>query len=484
MRIYNSLSGKKELLKKPVRRPLKLFVCGPTVYDYSHIGHAKTYLTFDIFVRYLRARGFNVFYLQNITDVDDKIIARAREENKKAAEIARFFEEAYYADMKALGVESVSRHARASEFIPEIVKQVNTLVKKGYAYKIEGDGFYFDVSKFKSYGKLSKRTVLQAEDAVSRIDESVKKRNRADFALWKFVETRMKTDMNTNEHRYEMKYIDGEPAWATPLGWGRPGWHIEDTAITEKFFGPQYDLHGGAVDLKFPHHEAEIAQQEAASGKSPFVKIWMHTGFLLVNGEKMSKSFKNFITIRDFLKKYSAEVLRWLVLFHHYRAPLNFSWKLAEEARVTRERLNDFLSKLNFVARHGRKAASQVKINKFCKENCKAFERALADDFNTPAALASLFSLEAELHKNLWKLSAAEAKKAYKHFVELLEIFGIKVEVPSPELKILRLLKKRELYRKNKQFIRADALREEIKRLGYEVEDTPLGPFIRKIHIR
>jgi cysteinyl-tRNA synthetase len=458
---------------------LKLFVCGPTVYDYSHIGHARTYLVFDSFVRYLKAIGFRVFYLQNITDVDDKIISRAKEEGKSPKVIAEFFEEAYRQDMKALDIESVDRYARASDFIPEIVRQVKTLLKKGYAYKIEDDGFYFDVSKFKNYGKLSKRTFEQAEDAVSRIDESVRKINKADFALWKFPKKQVNASANGRE--YEMKEIDGEPAWNTELGWGRPGWHIEDTAITEKFFGPQYDMHGGAVDLKFPHHEAEIAQQEAASGKTPFVKIWMHTGFLLVGGEKMSKSLKNFITIRDFLKKYSASTLRWLVLSVHYRSPLNFSWELAEQAAASIRTISTFLEKLDFISQRSKVFHTKDDLTARLRKNLESFEAALADDFNTPAALAEIFSLEAIYQKKLWEITSAEAKKLRDHISGLLKKLGFIIEISRPDPKIIELAEKRELLRINKQFIEADALRREIKQLGYEIEDTPLGPFIKKV---
>ncbi|MEK7146691.1 MAG: cysteine--tRNA ligase, partial [Patescibacteria group bacterium] len=280
LKIYNTLSGKKESLKKPANRALKLFVCGPTVYDYSHIGHARTYLFFDIFARYLKSLGFKTFYLQNITDIDDKIINRANREKKNISAVARFFEKEYYRDMKTLAVESVDCYGKAGDFIKEIQRQIQTLVKKGFAYKTK-NGVYFEVKKFKNFGKLSRQN-LNALRPGWRIEPDPGKKDPLDFALWKFSEQK--------------------PYWPSLWGKGRPGWHIEDTAITGKIFGSQYDLHGGGNDLKFPHHEAEIAQAESASGKKPFVKIWLHTGFLLVNGEKMSKSLGNFITIKDFLK--------------------------------------------------------------------------------------------------------------------------------------------------------------------------------------
>jgi len=281
MKLYNTLSRKKEDLPNPEeQRKIRLFVCGPTVYDYAHIGHARTYLFFDFFAKYLRHRGYEVNYLQNITDIDDKIIARAAERNIRPDELAKQFTGAYFEDMRAIGVDAVTTYAPATDFISQIVAQVKRLIDKGFAYKIEDDGWYFDISKDEDYGKLSGRTVAQAEDGVSRIDDSDAKRNKGDFCLWKFS----KPD---------------EPKWNTQIGTGRPGWHIEDTAISEYYFGPQYDIHGGADDLKFPHHEAEIAQQESASGLKPFVQFWVHTGFLLVDGKKMSKSLDNYIGITD-----------------------------------------------------------------------------------------------------------------------------------------------------------------------------------------
>ncbi|MEK7195620.1 MAG: class I tRNA ligase family protein, partial [Patescibacteria group bacterium] len=252
VKIFNTLSGKKEPLPKAPKQGLRLFVCGPTVYDYVHIGNARTFTVFDLFVRYLRGCGVKTYYLQNITDIDDKIISRAQKEGKNWKLISRKFEAVFRKNMKDLGNIFVDRYARATDFIPQIIKQVKTLIKKGCAYKIGGDGWYFDLKKFPEYGKLAHRTIEQAEDATSRIDSSGKKRNKGDFCLWKFSKP-------------------GEPSWKTDLGDGRPGWHIEDTAITESFFGPQYEMHGGGVDLRFPHHEAEIAQQESASGKKPFV---------------------------------------------------------------------------------------------------------------------------------------------------------------------------------------------------------------------
>ena len=452
MLIHDTLSGKKEDLEKVAdNKKLRLFVCGPTVYDYIHIGNARTYIVFDNLVRYLRALGVKVFYLQNITDIDNKIIRRAAEENTNAKSLAKKYEKYYHEDEKALGIKSVTKYARATAHIKQIVRQIQTLIAKGHAYKID-DGYYFDISTFPEYGKLAKRTVNQAEDSVSRIDENVNKKNKGDFALWKFKK-------------------ENEPSWKTPIGEGRPGWHIEDTAITERWFGPQYDIHGGAVDLKFPHHEAEIAQQEAASGKKPMVKVWMHSGFLVVGGEKMSKSFGNFVTVKDFLKQYPVEVLRYLVAAHYYRSPLDYSEDLARQAKNTLNNLSQFLARLEMA---GGKTENGAVLEKAERD----FSAAMENDFNTPAALAVIFSLINENQKQVWELSRKSAKMLKKFIKNKLELFGIGLKSVKIPLKVRHLASKRELFRTNKQFIQSDVLRKEIEALGYIVEDTPRGPFL------
>ncbi len=483
MLLYDTLSQQKKGLIKPGGRPINLFVCGPTVYDYAQIGNARTYIVFDAFVRYLRGKGFDVFYLQNITDIDDKIIARAKEENKSPKELADFFLEKYIEDMKTLGIESVSKYAPATEFIPQIVKQVVRLKEEGYAYEITGDGYYFDISKFKNYGKLSHRTALQAEDSITRIDENIKKRNRGDFCLWKFS----KPD---------------EPFWETSLGAGRPGWHIEDTAISEDFFGPQYDIHGGGVDLKFPHHEAEIAQQESASGKIPFVNFWMHTGFLLAGGQKMSKSLNNFITIRDFLKNYKNEkdgaaVLRLMILNSHYRSPLNYNEKIAAGFENTWKGIKNTLDHLlwlsnpenaELIKKYVSKGQSEKPLNiqetKELVKNLKdQFFSSLEDDFNTPSAFASLFPLISSVDAAMASdMKSGDAQYFYKEIKSLLEALGFELpKNPAIPSKVKKLLAQRELCRVSKQFVQADALRKEIDQLGYSLEDTPLGPWLKQI---
>ncbi|MEM5829256.1 MAG: cysteine--tRNA ligase [Candidatus Aenigmatarchaeota archaeon] len=467
LKVFNTLTRKKEVFRPLEDKKVKMFVCGPTVYDLSHLGHAKTYIQFDVIARYLRFKGYKVFYLQNITDLDDKIIERAKREGVDPQTIARKFEEEYHKDMKALNVISVDKHARATDYIKEIISQVERLLKKGFAYEIE-DGIYYDITKFEEYGKLSRRTALEAEDAVSRIDESVNKRNKGDFCLWK----RSKLD---------------EPKWSSPWFEGRPGWHIEDTAITEAHFGPQYDIHGGARDLIFPHHEAEIAQMEAISGKKPFVKYWLHTGFLTVNGRKMSKSLGNFVTIRDVLKKYDAEVIRLFFVSSHYRSPIDYSEKKLEQMKKNLEKLYTTLQNLQEAKKRREKTKTEKEFEKFLKKCEKEFEKFMDDDFNTPKALLSLYQLSNKTNSLLDKqnneINERLAEKITETFRKLGYIFGIlqkevkKEKVPE---EVKKLVEEREKLRKMGEFEKADALREKIKSLGYLVEDTKDGPKLKK----
>lgn len=466
MVIYNTLSGQKEDLDKVLggTKKINLFSCGPTVYDFIHIGNAKTYLNFDIIVKYLRSREYKVYYLQNITDIDDKIIKRAKELNLDSKIVAQKFTDAYFEDLRSLGVNSVTKYALATKFIKQIVAQVKRLIEGGYAYKIEGDGYYFDISKFKDYGKLANRTVAGAEAGVSRIDESINKRNAGDFCLWKLKK-------------------EGEPFWKSELGDGRPGWHIEDTAITEHFFGPQYDIHGGGLDLKFPHHEAELAQQEAASGKVPFVKLWMHSGLVSVNGAKMSKSLGNFVVVRDLLKVCTAEIFRWMVATHHYRSTLDYSETLIKQSTQSLGGIKEFLHKLDFVSHKNRikpELSEPFNAKAVIDEIELKFTHAMEDDFNTPGAIAAIFELTNLLQKKVWNLWGKDAKQIRDFIAKKLELFDIRVKPLSVSAEIKRLSKERDTLRAHKQFIQSDAFRIKIEELGYKVEDTPLGSLILK----
>ncbi len=459
MEIFNTLSNKKEKLVKLKTGFLKLFVCGPTVNDYVHIGHARTFTVFDAFVKYLRAIKIKIFYLQNITDIDDKIIARARQERTSPQAIAAKYQKIYFNNMKALGIDSVNRYAPTTKYISQVVQQVKKLIKKRHVYEIPNDGYYFNIMTFPNYGKLSHRTIIQAEDSVSRIDESVNKKNKGDFCVWKFSKP-------------------GEPSWKTELGVGRPGWHIEDTAITEHFFGPQYDIHGGGIDLKFPHHEAEIAQQESASGKKPFVRIWMHVGSLTVNGKKMSNSLKNFILISDFLKKYPPEILRLLILSYHYRSPIDYTDELVSQIKKSFQNIEEFLGKLKLASSLKNKKTKSFEIKSIIDVMDKNFSKALNDDFNTPKAIAIIFNLISSWQNQIWHFNENQAKEITNFIKKKLSILGIDLKPKKIPPKIKNLMKKRELLRKNKQFIQADLLRKKIERLGYRIEDTPVGPLI------
>jgi len=467
LKIYNTLSRKKESFRPRKDKKVNLFVCGPTVYDFSHLGHARTYIVFDVIAKYLREKGYDVFYLQNITDIDDKIINRAKEKNISPQKLASGFKREYLKDMKALKIDAVSEYAKATKYVKEIISQVERLLKKRYAYQIK-DGIYYDISRFKRYGRLSKRTALQAEDAVSRIDEDKEKRNKGDFCLWKFSKPE-------------------EPKWKSPWGEGRPGWHIEDTAITEKHFGPRYDIHGGAKDLIFPHHEAEIAQMEAISGKKPLVKYWIHSGFLTVKGQKMAKSLGNFITIRDFLKENPARLLRLLIIKTHYRSPVDYNEKLLSQAKKELEKINEFLDKLKNQKGTAQLAARNPKlIRNLISKTKKEFDRAMRDDFNTPEALAAIFNLVTEgnylIAQN--KVRPKDARHLLKLLKEIDKVFNFifwkmpKEKIPQA---LLNLVKQREECRKKELWQKADELRKKIKELGYRVEDTKVGAKLKRI---
>lgn len=442
--VYNTLSQQVEVLKPIQKGKINLFVCGPTVYDYSHLGHAKTYTQFDFIVKYLRHYGYDVFYLQNITDIDDKIIQRSTENKEPWKKLARRFEEVYMEDMKALHIDSITQYARATDSIENITKQVQKLLQGGYAYKTE-DGIYYEIAKFPSYGKLSKRTKIQQDDSVARIDVSNHKKGWNDFCLWKFSKP-------------------GEPVWETPLGAGRPGWHIEDTAITEKYFGSQYDIHGGAVDLIFPHHEAEIAQMEAASGKEPLVRYWMHTGFLNTNAQKMSKSLGNFKTIRETLQTFNYRVLRYLFISAHYRSSLDFTPTTLEQAKNALQRIDEFVFKIDATY-------DDTKDTQGIAEVQSSIYEALNNDFNTPQAFAALF--EFVRTQNVKKKIGIRTFKLLHEINAFMDIMNL--DIPTRDEYIESLIQERNLLRGKKNFARADVLRKQLQRMGVKIYDTEEG---------
>ena len=462
LRITNTLTRKVEDFVPRNTGKVDMFVCGPTVFDLIHIGNARTFVFFDVVAKWLRAKGLIVRYVQNITDIEDRIIARAREREQEPLQYAREFEMKFLEDTRAIGNSAVSEYARATDYIAQVISQVKTLIKKGHVYLIDSDGWYFDLTTFPEYGKLSGRTALAANDAVSRIDDSSKKRNAGDFCVWKLSKI-------------------GEPSWSnSELGAGRPGWHIEDTAITEKIFGPQYDLHGGGIDLIFPHHEAEIAQQESASGLKPLVKYWMHGGFLEEHGDKMSKSLGNFATVRDMLQKYSPESIRFYLLSGYYHSPLAFKEDSIRSAEAAVQRLSELSMKLEHISVSPNESEEP---SENIKNIIQKFSDAMDDDFNIPNALASLFdgvriintAIDSE---NISTQTLGSAKELLSLAKDTRGIVPTKwIAIPSD---VQYLVNQRELARKQKDFSSADDFREKIIKMGYAVDDTPYGTLAKK----
>ena len=366
--------------------------------------------------------------------------------------------------MKSIGVDSVTQYAKATDHIKEIISQIERLMKKQYAYELREDGIYYDISKFKKYGNLSRRTSLQAEDSVSRIDESVNKKNKGDFALWKFA------------------HEGFAPTWDSPWGKGRPGWHIEDTAITEKYLGEQYDIHGGAQDLIFPHHEAEIAQMESLSGKK-LASYWMHTGFLTVRGEKMSKSLGNFVIIQDFINTYSARLLRYFFLKVHYKSSMDYSDSLVKHAQAELARIDEFTDRLKaYNTKSSKESVHLSLVNAYAEK----FDKAMQDDFNTPRGIAAIFELIRKANPLLEKkqISSVEKEKILSFLRKVDELFGFifwekQTKIQITPTNIENLVSKRELFRKEGEWGKADEVRKQLETKGWTVEDTPQGPRLK-----
>lgn len=457
MKVYNTMTRKKEEFIPMNENRIKMFVCGPTVYDKSHIGHGRTYISFDVIVRYLKYKGYSVFYLQNITDIDDKIIKRANELDVEPLKLAKEFEDLYIHDMELLGVNNVNFYARAMEHLNEIINQIQTLIDKGFAYETP-TGVYFDEEKFPEFGKLSNRNIEDLN--VSRVNPDPTKRNPGDFALW--------------------KKRDEEPAWDSPWGKGRPGWHIEDTAISETYFGGQFDIHGGGLDLIFPHHEAEIAQMESATGKKPMVKYWLHTGFLNVSGEKMSKSLGNFITIEELLQEYDPQVFRYFVLSTHYRSPIDFSDEALQQSQNSLKRIHKLMETIEELLEMDidENSVTDEKYLKLLEDTKKEFLDAMDNDFNTPIALSALFNFIRDINKGINKedISKDVFKEIKNLLNELGNILGLKFSVESSkgdsqdEL-INILVDVREKLRENKNYELADEIRSRLGDIGINLED-------------
>lgn len=464
MRIYNTMTRKKEEFVPLVPGEVKMYSCGPTVYNYFHIGNARPFIIFDILRNYLEYRGYKVTFVQNFTDVDDKIIRRAKEEGITEKEVADKYIEEYFKDAEGLGIKRADYHPRVTEMIPDIIEVIKKIMDRGFAYVVDGD-VYFDTQKYKEYGKLSKQNMEELE-AGARIEVGEQKKHPMDFALWK-------------------KQKPGEPAWDSPWGPGRPGWHIECSAMAMKYLGETIDIHSGGQDLIFPHHENEIAQSEAATGK-PFARYWMHNGFININNEKMSKSAGNFFTVRDISKLYDLEVVRLFMISSHYRSPINFSKDLLDSTKNSLERL--YIAKNNLL--HLMANAEDKEEN----EDDKAFRNRLStyrdrfieamdDDLNTADAVAVIFDLVRDINSNINESSSKSLiKAAYDMFTELTGILRIvNKEEEKLDDEIERLIEERQKARKEKNWALADKIRDDLKKRGIILEDTPQGVKWRRI---
>ncbi|HYM41034.1 MAG TPA: cysteine--tRNA ligase [Thermoplasmata archaeon] len=460
IRIYNTLTRSKETFEPLHDRQVSMFVCGITPQDQTHLGHAKTYITFDMVARYLRARGYTVFYLQNVTDIEDRIIDKMRETGRDWKDIVRQYYGEYQEGMRALNCTSVDVYAYATDHIPQIVEQIRGLVDKGFAYATE-TGVYFDTTRFSDWGKLSGQKIEELRPG-ARVAVDETKRHPADFALWKAQKP-------------------GEPAWDSPWGKGRPGWHIEDTAITISRFGPQYDLHGGATELMFPHHEAEVAQAEAYTGVTPFVRYWMHGGMLMIKGEEMHKSLGNYWAVKDAVARWDPMVLRFFFLNAHYRSPIDFSPEAVEEAGRSYERLLEATRNLEAALRsppdNGRGDAALEAATARVRS---AFDRAMSDDFNTREAIAAIFEYARELNRGIQagagRRALEDAKAAFDGFAQVLGLFGGRGGGAGIDAKQLdAMIARREDARKRKDFATADGIRKQLADLGIVLEDTRDG---------
>ena len=465
--LYNTLSQKKEELVPYSENKIKMYVCGPTVYSSAHLGHARAAVTFDVIERFLTHLGYEVTYVRNFTDIDDKIIAKSNETGVPAEEISEKYIQEYKEDMASIGVKSPTIQPKVTEHVPEIIDMIQRIIDNGHAYQ-SGDDVFFSVKKFKGYGKLSRR---DPEDmlAGTRIDINEKKEDPLDFALWKGAKP-------------------GEPYWESPWGNGRPGWHIECSLMSTKYLGDSFDIHGGGKDLIFPHHENEIAQSEAATGK-PFAKYWVHNGLIQINREKMSKSIGNILNVREAVSMWSKEAIRLFFLSHQYLNPADFSDTTMDEAEAALERLYITLKRANDLSNNGNGEDKQLAVSvKLFKER---WVKSMCDDFNTAEALGSLFELTRAINRSLdsvgWTPTLESALEEINHFGKTLGILeyrpdeylqGLKLEKTSSgitEGEIEELIEERISARKEKNWARADEIRDELDEKGIVLEDKAEG---------
>lgn len=466
MKIYNTLTRQKETFIPLEENKIKMYVCGPTVYNFFHIGNARPFMIFDAFRNYMEYRGYEVTYVQNFTDVDDKIIKRANEEGISPIEVAEKYIAEYFKDADALGIKRATVHPRVTENIENIITFIEDLISKGFAYELNGD-VYFNSQAYKEYGKLSKQN-LEELNLGARIDVNDEKKHPIDFALWKAKK-------------------EGEIGWQSPWGEGRPGWHIECSVMSARYLGDTIDIHAGGQDLIFPHHENEIAQSEARSGKQ-FARYWMHNGYINVDNQKMSKSLGNFFTVRDILSEFSGQVIRFFLLSAHYRNPVNFSKELILQAKAGMERLANSKERLVFTISHakGQMNESELELVSALENHRDRFIEAMDDDINTADAISIIFELARFSNTNVTENSSLEwAEKNLSLFNELTCVLNIIKDEDTDSNdneQIEKLIKDRVEAKKNKDFALADAIRDELKSMGIEIEDTRQGTKWKKIN--
>lgn len=471
LRIYNTLKARKEDFVPRDKGKVAMYVCGPTVYYYIHIGNARCYINFDTIKRYLKYKGYDVFHVQNFTDVDDKVINQAKEEGITAEEVARKYTKAFLADMKRLKVDPPDVMPKATETISDMIEMIKALIDKKHAYVVDGD-VYFDVSTMSDYGKLSHRSIDELE-AGARVEVDPRKKDPVDFALWKAA----KPD---------------EPKWPSPWGEGRPGWHIECSTMSLKYLGMSFDIHGGGQDLIFPHHENEIAQSESYLSKKPFVRYWLHNGFITVEGEKMAKSVGNIILVRDVLNRYDAEAFRMLVLGTHYRSPVDFAEAKLKEASKSYERLNNLVGNLDRVIEDHRKGKleelsspeGERRLRQIIDQGYSQFEQAMDDDFNTADALGALFKMTRDVNVFIGTKEALsldeldlleEVKGAILKLGDVLGLEFVSFSSLAEDSELWELINLRDKLRREKKWQEADEIRARLAGQNVILEDTKRG---------
>ena len=458
MKIFNTMTRRKEEFVPLDKNEVKIYACGPTVYNYIHIGNARPLCVYDVMRRYLEYRGYNVRFVQNFTDVDDKIIKRANEEGLSFEEVSKKYIKEFWTDAHGLNFKDATVHPKATENIDEIINIIKTLEEKGYAYAVDGD-VYYRTLKFKDYGKLSHQPIEDLQSG-ARIAIGEKKENPLDFALWKAAK-------------------EGEPYWDSPWGKGRPGWHIECSAMNKRYLGDSIDIHCGGKDLVFPHHENEIAQSEAAND-APFAKYWMHNGYINVDNVKMSKSLGNFKTVREIANVYGYEVIRYFLISSHYRSPINYSIDIIEQCQSALDRLYTCRESLDFAIKNAKSdIADNEEILKLIASAKDEFIKAMDDDLNTADGIAAVFNLVSTINTEIInkEVSLNVCKKAAEMFDELTGVLGLLYNRKSNDIDddIEKLIEQRQTARANKDWATADKIRDELKAKGIILKDTPQG---------